>query len=106
MTHWQIALGAIVALAGFIFLGRNKLQVVAPALEGADEKKAEIELDAANKIKAVDLDTAAHLQAITTEHAAVIEKLNEEQRAKVQELQDPEKLNSFLLEVGKQQRGQ
>lgn len=104
-SHWKWLAAAVASLLGFVLLGRNKLTVEAPASVGADVAKAAIQEETTKEIAIVDADRLKQLDAIHEEHAEVIANLDAQQKAKVFELsQNPVQLNSFLLEIGKQQR--
>lgn len=84
---------------------RRKLQASSELLGAAKvEREAEAVADAAVEKAKAEKEVA--LQAIEEDHAKVIEELTDEQRGQVEELrEDPEKLNSFLMGVGKDIRG-
>lgn len=100
--HWVLfPIGIALAVFGF----RRKTPVVAPALVGADEV-LDREDTKADLVKAQALaDKDKQIAEITQKHDATIAKLTEEQRKEADSLQeDPEKLNAFLLNVGRDQR--
>lgn len=72
------------------------------AADAANKARAEAERKAAEAQAARD----AEVKRIEAEHAESIKKLTDAQKKTVEELRtDPEKLNEYLLNVGKQIRG-
>lgn len=102
--NWKWVLfpvGILLAILGF----RRKPDVLAPSLVEADGV-LEREDTKADIVKAQALaDRDKKITEVTQKHDAVISKLTEEQRKEADSLQeDPEKLNAFLLDVGRDQR--
>jgi biopolymer transport protein ExbB/TolQ len=105
--YWMwliLPVGVLVYLFGKMS-GAKSLEVVTPELVGAsetkdsaDEKAKEERAKAKEKLERIK-------EEALREHTETIEKLNEEQREHADELVgDPDKLNDFLLEVGRSMR--
>lgn len=105
--YWMYLLFPVGIVVGLLtMLGRAKTPtVVAPEVLEV-QKDALKARDEANKlIKAAQEKHDAEVKEIEEKHAATIAKLTQEQHAKVEELrEDPNKLNEFLLSVGKSMR--
>lgn len=100
--HWVLfPVGILLVVLGY----RRKAPVVAPALVGADEVQ-EREDTKADAVKAQALaDRDKKIAEVTQQHSAVIAQLTDTQRKEADSLQeDPEKLNAFLLDVGRDMR--
>lgn len=106
--YWKYLLfpvGIIVGILGVLSRRKDVGDVVAPK-----EVETEGEREAANaeaKKKAEEAEAAKKkaVEDLEREHADTIDKLTDEQREKVEELrEDPDKLNEFLLGVGKEIR--
>ena len=73
--------------------------------DGARERKEELEAKADKAKDEARKEARRRTQEVMTKHLETVEKLDKEQRAKVNDLiDDPEELNSFLLQVGKDMR--
>jgi hypothetical protein len=81
-------------------------EVVAPELVGAAEVKAQAEKEAQKKLEEAEAKKEKQLKAIEDAHAKTINKLTAAQLDQMAGLKkDPDKLNAFLLDVGKKIRG-
>jgi hypothetical protein len=105
--NWRwlvLPVGIALFLAGYLI--RKKPKVLAPEMVGASEVERNATDDAAAAVAAAVKEKDERLAEIEKEHAATLEKLTDGQRAKVKELhEDPEKLNDFLLHIGRDIRG-
>ena len=87
------------------FTARKLPVVVAPEMVGAAEEKLKAEEDAKSKALEAEAAKQRRLAEIEKEHAEALKKLTDNQRSLVKALQDdPEKLNDFLIDVGKSVR--
>lgn len=85
---------------------RKPPNVIAPELIEADRQRRRLQEEADRKVFEAALERERKLDELRKEHEAVLRELTDEQREKVKELEaDPEKLNDFLLDVGRQIRG-
>ncbi len=85
---------------------RNPSDVVAPEVVGAEEERRRAREEADRKEFEAARDRERKLDEIREEHADVVKELTDTQRAMAKDLEeDPEKLNEFLLSVGRQVRG-
>ena len=104
-THWLWLAGGVGAVAALALVKRRPIEVVAPALAEADKKANEINNAADAAISSALAAEQARLKAIADSHSLDVKNLTADQRDRLPELvSDPEALNSFLLEVGKQAR--
>lgn len=100
--YWKYLLFPVGILLGLLAMRRRKVNVVAPELLGAEENRRKVEKEAAKQLKKAEKDRRQKTDDIEKEHAVTIQKLTQEQREKLKELrEDPDELNSFLLQVGK-----
>jgi len=103
---WVLFPIGIIAFIGGFLLRRRAPKVVAPELAGADVVKEKLLVELEDEVKIVEKDKVAKLEKIDKEHAATVKKLTDDQKAEAQGLRtDPEKLQEFLLGVGKDVRG-
>ncbi len=105
--YWMwllLPVGVVVFLVGR-FTSRKPPDVVAPELLGAADKKLEEDEKAEREREEAKTKLVERVAEVKREHQEVIEKLDDKQKGRVEELlEDPEELNSFLLEVGKEVR--
>ena len=93
-------LGILIFIVGYGT--RKQSVVVAPELLGAAEDKKKAEEKAAGEITEAKEDRDKQLAEIEKEHADVVAKLTQGQKEQLEELKkDPEKLNKFLIDLGK-----
>jgi hypothetical protein len=72
----------------------------------AEEHRREQEAKAARESAEAADERDSRVEAIEQEHADTVARLNEKQKREAEELRrDPDKLNEFLLQVGKEARG-
>lgn len=106
--NWKVVLLGVFTFGVSFLIGRalrKPTKVVAPALVGAAEVKEEAEGKAEKQLEEAAGERDKAVAKVELEHKATIEKLTKEQEEKLPELRgDPEKLNSFLLDVGKEMR--
>lgn len=85
---------------------KKRPEVIAPGSTAANAAAQRAKELADQKAKEAEAAKQKRIEELKKEHDAVIQKLTDEQKAKVDELvDDPDKLNEFLLSVGKQIRG-
>lgn len=106
--HWKTVLLGVVTLGISLIVGRALRRtpaVVNPQLLEAEKVREDSQaVEDAQRAQA-EAERQRDLAAVQVEHADAIAKLTEKQKAQVEELSaDPEKLNSFLLSVGKETR--
>ncbi len=101
--NWKwILLPVGILLAIIQLMPRKRTLQASSELAGAAEVEREAEEEAKEEIFEAMVKKDESLKAIDKKHAEVIEKLTEEQKGKVELLrEDPEELNSFLLDVGR-----
>jgi hypothetical protein len=101
--YWKwllFPIGIIVFILGYSV--RPKPKVLSSELTGAADAKKKADDKAAEETGKARAERDAQLAGIEREHASTIAKLTKEQRAKVKELrEDPDKVNAFLIGVGK-----
>lgn len=104
--NWQWVLVPIgVLLFATKLLGGRRTTVVASELTGAAEVEREAEAVANREKAEATKRRLTRLRVVKEEHAEAVKVLTKEQAARVDELlEDPEGLNSYLLDVGKQVR--
>jgi len=103
---WIIFPLGLLLLAVKVF-GGTRTQVVSSELTRAAEATDEADDEATQKIELSEAKRTDRVAEIHEEHAETVKGLTDEQMAKANELlEDPEELNSFLLDVGKQVRGE
>ena len=84
---------------------RSLPPVLAPELVGAEEERIKANEEAEEEKVEAKVEKEKKIEAVEKEHAETIKALTDEQAEKVVELKDdPEKLNSFLLDVGRDVR--
>lgn len=95
-----------VALFLASYYTRKKPEVITPETVGASAAEIEAKAKAEAEAKAAKEELDRKIKEVTDRHAEVISKLTDEQQAKLTELkEDPDKLNEFLLGVGREIRG-
>lgn len=106
-TNWKWLLfpvGILLFLIGRL-TSRKPPVVVAPELVGAAEEKLKAEEEAKSKALEAEADKKRRLVEIEKEHAEALRKLTDNQKKLVEALKDdPERLNDFLIDVGKSVR--
>lgn len=108
-NNWKTLLIGISTLGIGLLIGRafkkTPTEVVAPELEGAEEERIRAqELEDAERDQAA-VERIRRLKEIESEHSATLSGLTDLQRKAVAELKsDPEKLNDYLLKVGRDVR--
>jgi hypothetical protein len=108
-ANWRWLLfpaGLLVFLAGWLTRSRSTPVVVSPALQEAAQAAARAGEEADRQAAGAARVRDERVRQIEVEHAEALKKLTDAERAQVRELQDdPEKLNQFLVDVGRQTRG-
>lgn len=106
--NWKwvlLPIGIISFILGFLLTSRRKQQVVAPKLLKALEVETQATINAEAKVHEAEETRDEQIKKIEEEHKETVESLTDEQKGKLEELKgDPEKLNAFLLNVGKSVR--
>lgn len=98
-------IGILIFILGKISVCKSP-DVVAPELVGAEEERRKAQEGADRQVFIATKEREKKLDEIRKEHEQVIKDLTDEQRGQVKELEeDPDKLNDFLLDVGRQIRG-
>jgi hypothetical protein len=98
-------IGALLYLIGRAST-RKPPDVVAPELLEAEKKRREVQEEADRKAFEAERDRQVQLDKVRERHDKLIKDLTDEQREKAKELEeDPDKLNEFLLDVGRTVRG-
>jgi hypothetical protein len=101
--YWKwflFPIGIIIYIVGYST--HKKSMVVAPSLLGAAEDKLKAEEKAREETTEAKEKRDEALAAVEKEHAETVAKLTDEQRAKMESLRkEPDKLNEFLVGVGK-----
>jgi len=101
--YWKwllFPIGILIFIAGYV--SRPKPKVLAPELLDHAAEREKIEKRTAGQIVEAKEERDKKLAEVEKEHAETVSKLNAEQRGKMQRLrQNPEELNKFLLQVGK-----
>jgi hypothetical protein len=107
--YWKYLLFPVGLILGAIamFSGRREVgDVVAPGEVETEDERTKASDEAKAKAAAAAESKRKALEDIEREHFETLEKLTKDQRAQVKELrEDPDKLNEFLLGVGKEVRG-
>ena len=106
--YWRYILFPVGIVLGIIAaLSRPRdVTVTPPEVVEAEKDKREAQAEADEEAQAAKEETAHRVAEVEREHARTIKELNEGQKAWVEELRDdPDKLNEFLLGVGKDIRG-
>lgn len=100
-----LPVGIILFLLGRGSKPTRKIDVVSTKLHGADAKREELKKELAEKVKELDDEKVDKISTVVKEHKETIEKLTNEQKGEADNLLgDPDKLNSYLLEVGRRVR--
>lgn len=98
-------IGVLLFIVGKASAKKN-YKVVNPELVGAEKEMRKAREEAEAQIQDAKTRRLEDTAKIEEEHAATIDKLTDEQLARAAELKDdPEELNSYLLDVGKEIRG-
>jgi hypothetical protein len=85
---------------------KKNFTVVNPELTGAEQEKLKAREEAEAKIQDAKEKRRVGVAKVEQEHAETIDKLTDEQLARAAELKDdPEELNTYLLDIGKEIRG-
>lgn len=106
--NWKYILFPVGILIGLAtLLGRRKVVVVAPELVEAEEVRRRADQEAAVQVELAKRNREREVKRIEKEHVMTIAKLTRKQRDELEALrEDPDELNSFLLQVGEDIRGQ
>lgn len=106
--YWKwllFPIGILLFLLGR-FTIKKPTPVIAPELVRASEEEKKAREEAEKRALAAELERERKLLEINAKHEETLKKMTDEQKHKAKELEaQPEKLNEFLLEVGKQIRG-
>jgi flagellar motility protein MotE (MotC chaperone) len=106
--NWKAVLLGVTTLGLGLLLGRafkKRPEVVAPELVEHAEVSDKADKKAEEEIVVAQLERDTRLKEIDEEHADTIKNLTDEQKEKASELEnDPDELNEFLLDVGKDVR--
>lgn len=103
--HWELFGGVVVAILGFVFLGKKHTTVIAPELVGAAETEKKIVAKAKADIAVVDVAAKKQVADIEQQHSAEVQRLTDTQKEEVLRLRnDPEQLTDYLMSIGKQIR--
>lgn len=103
-ANWKWILFPVGLLLLFLALNRKKT-VGSTSLLEAGEVKDDAREEANKRIEEAGQEREKKIQQIEEDHADTIAKLTEAQKGRVEELRgDPDELNSFLLNVGKEIR--
>ncbi len=101
---WRWLLAGAAVLLAFILGERLKKPVV--VVQGPSEKQKDIEEKTKQEEAKLDQKAAEETQKILDQHKASVDALTDEQRKKVDEIKDdPQAVNQYLLDVGKDMRG-
>ena len=107
--NWKAVLFGILTLGVGLAVGkvlRKPQKVVNPELVGADKTKRQAQAEENKARLEAAKKRAERLVSIEEKHEQTVKKLTDEQRANADELKDdPEKLNEYLFQVGKEIRG-
>jgi hypothetical protein len=106
--YW-IAFPVGLLLFSLRFLGRRKpagpVDVLAPELVGASQKAEDERLLAEKAARLAEDERRYKLDVVEAKHLETVRRLNAEQREQADQLRsDPDKLNEYLLKVGKDVR--
>mgnify|MGYP001244304738 FL=1 len=106
--YWMWVLfpiGLLVLGAKGLALLKRPAPVLPPELVGASQTAESERRIAEQRAREAETARAQKITQVEAEHLDVIRKLDEEQYKKVEELRDdPDKLNEYLLQVGKDMR--
>jgi Skp family chaperone for outer membrane proteins len=106
-ANWKwllFPIGILVFIAGYT--SKSKIGTVSSELLGAAEDRKVIEGRTAGQIVEEKQVRDEKLAKIEKEHSATVSKLTRAQRDQMEKLRnDPDKVNEFLLKVGKDIRG-
>lgn len=104
---WILFPIGILTFLGKLLLSRKTTQVVSSELSGAADFQATVEQEAEVKATEAAKVRDSEVEEVVQKHEQEVQVLTNEQKAKVEELRsDPSALNSYLLDVGKQVRGE
>ena len=104
--YWPWIILPVGVLLVLLKVFQRRPNVIAPELLGALEHERKVDEETAEKAKALESEKEKRLSEIEEAHKEVVERLTEAQKEQVKHLRDdPESLNSFLLDVGKEVRG-
>lgn len=103
--HWMWILFPIGILA-FIATYKKMPDMLSSETVGAADVKKKADDKAASELGKAKADRDAALAGIEKDHAATVAKLTRKQREEMTELrEDPDKLNDWLIGIGKDIRG-
>lgn len=106
--YWKWLLFPVGIVLGILALvNKDRIKdVVAPEAVKAEEDRIKHELEARKRAEQAEQERKAAVEELERRHADTLEKLTEGQKAQVEELREnPDKLNEFLIGVGKGVRG-
>ena len=97
--------GVLVFIVGRL-TAKGPPTIIAPEVVGAEEERRRAREEADRKAFEAERDRQIKLDKVRERHDELIKDLTDEQQEKVKELEeDPDKLNEFLLDVGRAVRG-
>lgn len=106
--NWKAVLLGVSTLGLGLLVGRSARRpqkVVAPELVGAEEERRRQREEADQKVREAKRLRQEEVSRLEEKHAELLARLSGEQRERVDELKDdPEGLNDFLLQVGRDTR--
>lgn len=106
--YWKwllFPLGLLLLILGYGLAPRRKVVVTSTALAGADEAKVRINDEASVKVREADAKEAGQLAGISAQHSSAVAAVTQKQIAAAEQVQgDSDKVNSLLLQVGKDVR--
>jgi hypothetical protein len=106
--YWKwllFPIGILIFIAGYVV--RPKPKVLSSELHGAGDTKREADDKAAEKTDEARAKRDERLAEVEKDHAKTVAKLTRKQRDQLEELrEDPDKVNDFLLQVGREIRGE
>lgn len=106
--NWKwllLPVGIVLFLVGRVSKKTRKIEVVSPELVGAGEEKGKLLVELSDEITIVEKEKVEKLQKIEKEHAETVKKLTEDQKKEADSLrEDPDALQEYLLQVGKDVR--
>ena len=107
--YWRYLLFPVGIVLGIVSMLASRREVVVTSPSEVTEAEKERLLAAAEahaKKAALEKERAAKVKEIEQAYRDTLDRLTEEQKGQVEELrEDPDKLNEFLLQVGKDIRG-